>query len=557
MKKIILACALLLATTSAFAQSGTSVKQSGNITPNQVPNWVTSGVIGGGTTAVDSPISSFGVTGPICSNSARTASGAWNSLCVQANTNSAAIISLQNYGTATPQGLNIVINGVTTAIAGVTLPVTDNDVAIFNGTTGLLKNSGIAVASGGGFVITPTPSSAVQGINVSQTGPTSGTTVGVVSSCTAGNPTLAYNQTCITNEGASITGATDPKFTIANNVAMLTGGTNSTGGKIAQNVFLQKFSASTPGTARDHIALNAQGLIDAGDGGTSTALGQSKGTMFGAGISATARTGATNLFELTGLELDVALQTGSSATYRFGVNIVDTGNIRAAVQDAAIAIGGGVSSWGNGLLFSDLNGGMPICSTCFLIKAATSTPMTIDSAIDFGTNVVITSYLLRGPGGYIDGSFNLVGASASLGGPGTSSGVLSLKGSTSGVATLVTQAVQGANNIIVPTNSGTFAVSASAPLALNAATGNISLSASISFAPTFLSATAIPAGGTTGSCIMFTSTANFGVCPGSGAPTLSAAKGSLYLRSDGSTTNDRAYINTNGSTTWTPLTTGS
>ena len=42
---------------------------------------------------------------------------------------------------------------------------------------------------------------------------------------------------------------------------------------------------------------------------------------------------------------------------------------------------------------------------------------------------------------------------------------------------------------------------------------------------------------------------------GSGAPTLSAAKGSLYLCSDGTTTNDRLYVNTDGSTTWTNVTT--
>lgn len=42
---------------------------------------------------------------------------------------------------------------------------------------------------------------------------------------------------------------------------------------------------------------------------------------------------------------------------------------------------------------------------------------------------------------------------------------------------------------------------------------------------------------------------------GSGAPTVSAAKGSLYLRTDGSTTNDRAYIATNSSGTWTAITT--
>jgi hypothetical protein len=65
--------------------------------------------------------------------------------------------------------------------------------------------------------------------------------------------------------------------------------------------------------------------------------------------------------------------------------------------------------------------------------------------------------------------------------------------------------------------------------------------------------TATPAGGSTGVGLAFGTATNFGVYFGSGAPTLSAAKGSLYLRSDGSTTNDRMYVNTNGSTTWTAV----
>ena len=67
--------------------------------------------------------------------------------------------------------------------------------------------------------------------------------------------------------------------------------------------------------------------------------------------------------------------------------------------------------------------------------------------------------------------------------------------------------------------------------------------------------TAIPAGGTTGAGYKFSTTANFGVFFGSGAPTLSAAKGSLYLRSDGSGVADRMYINADGGTTWTAVTT--
>lgn len=70
-----------------------------------------------------------------------------------------------------------------------------------------------------------------------------------------------------------------------------------------------------------------------------------------------------------------------------------------------------------------------------------------------------------------------------------------------------------------------------------------------------LSTTAIPAGGTAGSGFRLSSTSNFGIFFGSGVPSLAAAQGSLYLRSDGSTTSTRAYINTDGGTTWTAITT--
>ena len=67
------------------------------------------------------------------------------------------------------------------------------------------------------------------------------------------------------------------------------------------------------------------------------------------------------------------------------------------------------------------------------------------------------------------------------------------------------------------------------------------------------SATAVVAGGA--AAFLATSTANLGIYFGSGAPTVSAAQGSLYLRTDGSSTSTRAYINTDGATTWTNITT--
>lgn len=66
---------------------------------------------------------------------------------------------------------------------------------------------------------------------------------------------------------------------------------------------------------------------------------------------------------------------------------------------------------------------------------------------------------------------------------------------------------------------------------------------------------AVPAGGANGSGLKMSSTENLGVFFGSGIPTLSAAQGSLYLRTDGSSTSTRMYVNTDGSTGWTNVVT--
>lgn len=65
--------------------------------------------------------------------------------------------------------------------------------------------------------------------------------------------------------------------------------------------------------------------------------------------------------------------------------------------------------------------------------------------------------------------------------------------------------------------------------------------------------TAAPAGGSTAARLLMGTTAGFGIYYGSGVPTVSAAQGSVYLRSDGSSTSTRMYVNTDGATTWTNL----
>lgn len=88
------------------------------------------------------------------------------------------------------------------------------------------------------------------------------------------------------------------------------------------------------------------------------------------------------------------------------------------------------------------------------------------------------------------------------------------------------------------------------PIALPPSTGQLLTSGTIKS----FTNTAIPAGGAASTGYFFSSALEFGMFFGSGAPTVSAAQGSIYLRSDGN-----PYVNTNGSTAWTQLltTTGS
>ena len=92
---------------------------------------------------------------------------------------------------------------------------------------------------------------------------------------------------------------------------------------------------------------------------------------------------------------------------------------------------------------------------------------------------------------------------------------------------------------VVSTNGFVGAISG----ATVSATGNVTAD----------SATAPAAGGM--AAFLASSTAGLGIYVGSGAPTISAAQGSIYLRTDGSSTSTRLYVNTNGSTTWTNVTT--
>lgn len=173
----------------------------------------------------------------------------------------------------------------------------------------------------------------------------------------------------------------------------------------------------------------------------------------------------------------------------------------------------------------------------------------------------------------LSGAIAVTSSSASalaVGANGSTNPVLKIDASTASVATgiSVTGAAAASGVAVAAISSGTnenlkIDAKGSGTITLGGtSTGNIVLgraatgvSVSVTGVVTAFSGTAVPAGGTAGTGFTFTSTSNLGVFVGSGAPTLSAAQGSIYLRTDGSSTSTRMYVNTNGTTGWTAVTT--
>ena len=118
-KKYLVALCLLTTLLSEAHTQG-YVYQSGGVTPGHAVQWTTSGVIQDAGTAASGNLTSLGVTnnsGPgICVSTGLVNASGRQQLCLSASLNGAGVISLQNYGTATAQNLEFIVNGSTTVL---------------------------------------------------------------------------------------------------------------------------------------------------------------------------------------------------------------------------------------------------------------------------------------------------------------------------------------------------------------------------------------------------------------------------------------------------------
>lgn len=177
-----------------------------------------------------------------------------------------------------------------------------------------------------------------------------------------------------------------------------------------------------------------------------------------------------------------------------------------------------------------------------VISSGTNEDLTIDSKgsgnIRMGTGSTGSVAIAR------PASVSIANANAlAVGANGTTNPVLKVDSATASQATgiSITGAAAAGGVAVAVISSGT--------------NENLTINAKGTGVITVQSAIAVPAGGSAAASFLMSSTANLGIYFGSGAPTVTAAQGSVYIRTDGSSTSTRLYVNTTGSTTWTNVTT--
>ncbi len=147
MLRVFLAFIIAIAPTIGAAQS---VSQSGTVTPGHAAMWATNGVIKDAGTAANGFFSSLGTQGPgptICANSGPI-TGPYQQLCLNSNTASAGKITLNPYGGATAQPLQLCTAGVC-----VTVPTSGGSGTIPTITTPTVLNALICAADTNGNLV--------------------------------------------------------------------------------------------------------------------------------------------------------------------------------------------------------------------------------------------------------------------------------------------------------------------------------------------------------------------------------------------------------------------
>ena len=246
-------------------------------------------------------------------------------------------------------------------------------------------------------VIMPPAGTTSQGINITQSGPGTGSS----------SSDLSYNSITI-NEGYATPGfGTFGFYTTLN-----TGSSNAAGQKYAiRGLTNLAYSGAT--TGGDIVGVSGWAISPVPNGGTNTGAGAA-GSLYGMEAIAHAFPGATNYFVVSGGEADAIIDVGASAKHRWGWSLVGNGSQQGVTTDAALEIGSvGTGAYKFGILLDSIHGAPPL-STNGTVLGTDGTAATIANGIDLSA-FTITGNFIKGPNGArIDGSGNVFGTNITL-----------------------------------------------------------------------------------------------------------------------------------------------
>jgi hypothetical protein len=215
------------------------------------------------------------------------------------------------------------------------------------------------------------------------------------------------------------------------NIAMNGGGAGSTGNRVGETITLNY--AGGPDNKKLHIGGMVGGLWSyayaSGNVGGAAGTGNAYGDIWGAVVSATLRSGATHWSQANGLEVDVGVSKGASATYVEGAKVV-LQNHNQGVQATDYRLGFTMTAnhdetqLGNGISFGSPDGWWPIDprgSLVTTIAANASLPggggpkYAAANGVDF-SRVNFSGAAFKSNGFAVDGAGNVKAAGLTAGG---------------------------------------------------------------------------------------------------------------------------------------------
>ena len=201
-------------------------------------------------------------------------------------------------------------------------------------------------------------------------------------------------------------------------VQQLYGGTAATGGRSAiwaDNINNAATNSANPN--RNYVGVTGQGWAAFSDGGTGLTAGTAKGAFFGLSGTGIAASGATNILNVTGAELNSSVRTGASVAIKTILQLSGQSNdaVGGTLEDSMLSFWDQNGAGGHAVGINIGNAAgisqWPIKSTGTLFS--TSGSGTANLGIDL-SNTTITTAAFKSTGYVVSGTGGITGAQLSV-----------------------------------------------------------------------------------------------------------------------------------------------